>query len=323
MRYLFVFSMIICSFCLPGHLIGFAMGQAETKVTPLSSLMDKLDSNEKQAYQEFCDSMTSYHDQLNQLIESDTSDKSDPENEWRNICSSARTDIKRARMSIINMVGGKHHDEGVKWFRILMSIFAKMEGEGTKAFNVKMELDRLMAKKDRSLKRNRGIKKDYQEDIDYLDESVEYANSYISAGSKEDWKANFEAENSGKDFLGEFAADANYAYNLGEAAVKGGKIATENAKSDEPDKYKGGEKHLAVWEIENEVFYFANFKNTRSYWQSLIIVQHTEYDKLYEKWYDELEWIFQSTMFNGTDNMRDWKWNNLGTKFTLLLEKID
>jgi hypothetical protein len=284
--------------------------------------MEKLDSNEKQAYQAFCDRMSSYQGQLNELFESNTTKIDDPEGAWRGICGDARTEIKQARMKIINMVGGKHHDEGVKWFRILMSIFAKLESSGTDAFKAKVDLDRLMAKKDKSLQRNRTIKKDYQEDIDYLDESMGFAESYLSTDDKEQWLSEFKDENSGKNFVREFADDASFAYNLGEAAVKGNQIASGNAKSDEPDRFQGGEKALEAWEIESEVFYFANFKNLRIYWQELIKEHHKEYEKLYEQWYNELDWIFQDSMLRGTENMSAWKWSNLGPKFMVLLDKM-
>lgn len=304
---------IIVSFCLSG----FAMGEDIFSVEPLPSLMNKLNVKEKKYYKEFCQSMTKHHSGLTQLFLSDTTKKQDPENEWGTICAKASGEALLANGLFVF----KYKDDA-KWFATLLNIFGKLGSDGLKAFNTKIEIDRLTKKKLKSIKYNRKIKKCDADDIDYLDKMVGFSKSLLRAENKNMWLREYKARNSGKDFIQEYLDASMYAINLGHAVMSAEKTATANAKSDEPDRYAGGEKDLESWVIEGEDIYFKNFKLSRNQWQIHMKTQHILYEKMYEAWYDDLQYIFNNTMFDHTDNMRGWKWYTLGVMMMTEYNKI-
>jgi len=312
MRKSIIYFVIIFLCILPN----IVLAEESFIVKPLPSLMNKLDSKGKKTYKTFCNTMTIHHVNLNLLFMTDYFPRSqNPKNEWQAICESAKMDIKRGR-TIITYVskGSEARNEGVQWFNSLMSLFKKLENEGSRAFDEKLMIDRMIWDKSKSVRNNKVIKKCDQDDINYLDEKIGIAKSLLEANNKETWEKAYQAKNSGNTFENEFRKVQTFGQNFAYVIMQTKKKITKNAKDDEPDRYEGGEGHLDGWAIDHEYRYFSNFKNVRFSWQENIKIHHKKYEKLYETWYDELEYIFNDTIFRNTRHMKGWKWDNLGAK---------
>lgn len=321
MKNLFI---VLCLFSFPVF-----VNAEEIKIEPLSSLMLKLDTgknetSEKKAYRDFCDTMSNRYGKLIELFESDTTikEKDDLKNEWMTICREARADIKHARVSIIDMVGGTYHEEGIKWFKLLMKLNVKLETEGLKAFLIKVDISKLIDIKEESLINNKNIKKENQKHIDKIDDLIESANLVLDADNKKMWLEAYKANVNSAGFINVLSDKVPFVYNLSEAAMKKIIKDKDDTWKDEPENYREKVNSLDNWVIEEEEKYFPDLNNIRIFWKSFVRVHFTAYIELHEEWFEDLRWLRENTMLKNSDYMKNWKWHNMGRKYYNINKKV-
>lgn len=279
---------IIFLFTLPK----FAMGGEVFSVKPLTSIAKQLNSKNRKVYRDFCRTMTKHYDKLDALFKVDTSTKSDPENEWQMICTNVQTDII---VAINSDIGLKNKGAG-KWYATLQNLLVKLKSEGANTFNAKVKLDRLMAKKKKSLQELKTYKDIWEDNVIFFDKKITLAKKY-----REDRDKN-------SDSLDELKRAEAFAYNDTIAFKEYGKEIIEARKKDNPSLLYGKEKDLSNWEIKGEEF--ENFKNLLTGWQAVFVEHHKKYKKLYQAWNLDNSWVFDDTLFRNTNHMKGWTWQN-------------
>ncbi|PIE03281.1 MAG: hypothetical protein CSA81_02830 [Acidobacteria bacterium] len=89
--------------------------RAATELEPLDSLMGRLVEKDKRAYVEFCQRISKFHEELNMLFQSDTSQVMDPAASWQSICHEARLQITVKRPEILAMPAGGSYEQDAVW----------------------------------------------------------------------------------------------------------------------------------------------------------------------------------------------------------------
>jgi hypothetical protein len=315
-------------------LVGFLVGivgkpVGASELNAYSGIYDKLKNDElKKEFETFCKETAADFDKLGDLFSADCSELDDSEAQWDDICAAALTRVRKAQCAANNGTPSALKADAANWFKQLNAMWVGFQqaDKGKMAFMAKVRLDEEMAKRTKSKERNkRTLDEDVKPLIADLDKSYGNAESFLKAinnGTEQQWLDNYGSDSFVEDFGNECNRVVNEAQSWGKNWNDGVKASKEHGA---PDKLAGGEAGLAGWEIENEESWFPEFQTARGEWLAYLEGLHEDYKKCYDAWLDGLDWLLENEAFAGTNHMKKsdgWTWQNVGTNFETMYQKI-